>query len=274
MWWMCRAVGKTCLLISYTTNAFPGEYIPTVFDNYSANVMVDSKPINLGLWDTAGQEDYDRLRPLSYPQTVSSSFIPCCCLVDMTWVDVTGCVPHLFQPHQPGLLRERESQGDAQCGKTALASAYVLNRFPRGYEPTVFEQHWVDVTDKQGHDLRIEIWDTSGERADVRELCYTKVDLVIICYKANDQTSLENVEMMWNPEVKRFCGKKVPVMLVATQVDSVSQRLRGLEMTRRIDAHTYAECSARTRHGVKEVFEAAIEVALSYRPLKRQCCKL
>jgi len=67
------ATGKTCLLMMYSQGKFPTEYVPTVFDNYSVELDLtingQAKTIELGLWDTAGQEEYDRLRPLSYRNT-------------------------------------------------------------------------------------------------------------------------------------------------------------------------------------------------------------
>ncbi|KAF1990845.1 small ras-like GTPase, rho family [Aulographum hederae CBS 113979] len=63
--------GKTCLLISYSQGYFPEKYVPTVFENYITHTPhpPSGKMVELALWDTAGQEEYDRLRPLSYPET-------------------------------------------------------------------------------------------------------------------------------------------------------------------------------------------------------------
>lgn len=63
------ACGKTSLLTTFTTNEFPEKYIPTIFDTYSKDMELDDQEITLALWDTAGEEDYDRLRPLSYQRT-------------------------------------------------------------------------------------------------------------------------------------------------------------------------------------------------------------
>ena len=42
-------------------------------------MCINGKFVSLNLWDTAGQEDYDRLRPLSYPQT--DVFLACFSLI-------------------------------------------------------------------------------------------------------------------------------------------------------------------------------------------------
>ena len=63
------AVGKSCLIASYVNKKFINEYIPTIYDSYTANLIVDGNLINLYLHDTAGQPDYATLTPFSYPQT-------------------------------------------------------------------------------------------------------------------------------------------------------------------------------------------------------------
>jgi Ras-related C3 botulinum toxin substrate 1 len=137
------AVGKTCLLISYTRNAFPGEYIPTVFDNYSANVMVDHRPINLGLWDTAGQEDYDRLRPLSYPQT--DIFLIC------------------FSIISPPSLQNIKQKWRPEVAHHAGGVPFILVgtksdlRNDREITDRLREKNWKPVSEKEGQDLANEL---------------------------------------------------------------------------------------------------------------------
>lgn len=98
------AVGKTNLIMGFAKGEWPEVYTPTVFETTvtelgttcslpmlgagnSSNSQfhigpyaeVDNKIVELTLWDTAGQEDYDRLRPLSYPK---SSVIVACYAID------------------------------------------------------------------------------------------------------------------------------------------------------------------------------------------------
>lgn len=172
------ACGKTCLLIVFSRNEFPQDYVPTVFENYVSDVEVDGKHIELALWDTAGQEDYDRLRPLSYPDS----------------------------------------------------------------------------------------------------------HVILICFAVDSPDSLENVQEKWISEVLHFCAG-LPIILVALKKDlrndaKTIEELRkngqspvtseeGLAVSQKIGAYKYLECSARTREGVREVFEHATRAALAGRGGKK-----
>ena len=63
------ACGKTSLLTVFKTGYFPEEWVPTIFETDVKNFTVNGIDIELTLWDTAGQESYEKLRPLSYNAT-------------------------------------------------------------------------------------------------------------------------------------------------------------------------------------------------------------
>nr|KAG5705072.1 hypothetical protein BaRGS_018802 [Batillaria attramentaria] len=61
--------GKTCLLHRFAQDEFYTRYIPTVFEVQTKKVPYKGQEVELVMYDTAGQEDYDRLRPFSYTDT-------------------------------------------------------------------------------------------------------------------------------------------------------------------------------------------------------------
>lgn len=91
------AVGKTCLLYVYNKGEFPEEYVPTVFENAAKSTTFKGKPVTLRLFDTAGQEEYDRLRPLSYPG--SNLVLLCFSVANRTTFDAISskvCPSHIL----------------------------------------------------------------------------------------------------------------------------------------------------------------------------------
>jgi Rho family protein len=77
-------------------------YVPTVFENYVTDCRVDGKSVQLALWDTAGQEDYERLRPLAYSQAhvllIAFSISSPDSLQNITtkWYAGLSCCPHIL----------------------------------------------------------------------------------------------------------------------------------------------------------------------------------
>lgn len=114
-------VGKTSLAIAYTTGAFPGEYIPTVFDNQSVDILFSGQPIKVGLWDTAGQDEYSHLRPFSYPNT--DVFLLCFSLVNSASMEniVNKWYPEIrhYCPNTPIILVGTKMDLARGCADTA-----------------------------------------------------------------------------------------------------------------------------------------------------------
>ena len=99
------AVGKTCMIMCYAMDVFPSNYIPTVFDAHTGKAKYDGKEVGIKIFDTAGQQDLARLRPVCYPGT--QCFIVCFSLVD----------PISFANAKAAWRNELDQLGPRQCPK-------------------------------------------------------------------------------------------------------------------------------------------------------------
>lgn len=167
--------------------------------------------------------------------------------------------------------------GDGGCGKTCLLIVYSQGHFPEEYVPTVFE-NYVPIVEFEGRLVEFALWDTAGQEEynRLRPLSYPETDILLVCFAVDSPTSFANVQDKWLPEIMHFC-EGVPFLLVGLKTDLrddpatlsqlASQGVRpttpeqGETHARAIGARRYVECSARTRHQLQDVFQAALEEA-------------
>ncbi|XP_021343927.1 ras-like GTP-binding protein RHO [Mizuhopecten yessoensis] len=305
------ACGKTCLLIVFSKDQFPEVYVPTVFENYVADIEVDGKQVELALWDTAGQEDYDRLRPLSYPDT---DVILMCFSIDSPdslenipekW---TPEVKH-FCPNVPIILvgNKKDTRNDENTKRELRKMKQEPVKASEGQSAadTIHAKAYMECSAKTKEGVRevfetataaalqveLALWDTAGQEDydRLRPLSYPDTDVILMCFSIDSPDSLENIPEKWTPEVKHFCPS-VPIILVGNKKDlrNDDQTKRelmkmkqepvrpeeGRATSEKINAFGYLECSAKTKEGVRGVFETATRAALQTKKKKRGGCVL
>ena len=180
--------------------------------------------------------------------------------------------------------------GDGGCGKTCLLTVFSKDQFPEVYIPAVFENYVADI-EVDGKQVELSLWDTAGQEDydRLRPLSYPDTDIILMCFSIDSPDSLENIPEKWTLEVKHFCPN-VPIILVGNKKDlrndnntihELSKMKQepvkiedGKAMAEKISAFSYLECSAKTKDGVREVFETATRAALQVRKKKKGKCVL
>jgi len=171
--------------------------------------------------------------------------------------------------------------GDGAVGKTCLLISYAKKKFPQEYVPTVFENFTAPI--KRGSDtILLHLWDTAGQEEydRLRPLSYPGADVVLLCFSLVNSTSFEAISEKWSPEVNHYIPD-VPKLLVGTKVDLRDSKTadphttdyqpvsteEGKNLADEIGAIRYVEVSAKTRKGLKEVFDAAVGCVLEAKGL-------
>uniref|UniRef100_A0A7I4YSQ8 Ras domain containing protein n=1 Tax=Haemonchus contortus TaxID=6289 RepID=A0A7I4YSQ8_HAECO len=174
--------------------------------------------------------------------------------------------------------------GDSYVGKTTLLFAYTERQFRSVYSTTVFD-NWAMTVEIDNSNYTVNLFDTAGQEdyVHLRCLSYPNTDVFLLCFSLVDPKSLDVCQTVWLPEIRKYAGDNVPVLLIGTKedlMDSSHEKQRVTFDTARRAAHEmgcikFLPCSALTHRGLKQVFDEALLVAIGVNvkeDFRRPCC--
>lgn len=153
--------------------------------------------------------------------------------------------------------------GDGSVGKTCLLISFVENKFPAEYVPTIFDSYLYTLDETP-----MTLIDTAGQEefGELRPLSYEGAHVFIICFALNNQTSLDNLDTTWYPEVRKHVQTTpnktwLGNILVGTKADLRTPKNKATNVSTeqaqaKADKYnmTYYETSALTGDGLREIF--------------------
>ncbi|XP_016300533.1 rho family GTPase 1a [Puntigrus tetrazona] len=170
--------------------------------------------------------------------------------------------------------------GDVQCGKTAMLQVLAKDCYPETYVPTVFENYTAGL-ELEEQRVELSLWDTSGSPYydNVRPLCYSDADAVLLCFDISRPETVESSLKKWKAEIMDFCPSTRIILVgcktdlrtdVCTLMELSNQRLtpisheQGTLLAKQVGAEVYLECSAFTSEkSIHSVFRSAALTCLN-----------
>ncbi|XP_053687051.1 ras-like GTP-binding protein RhoL [Sabethes cyaneus] len=157
--------------------------------------------------------------------------------------------------------------GDGTVGKTCLLHAYTDESFTIEYIPTIYDKGSIDLI-LNGIKYTIQLHDTAGQEdyERIRQQFYKRANCFLLCYAINSRTSFENITAKWLPELT--ANQRVPIVLAATKLDlrrNISSEIstrEGEQLSRKMNANSFVECSAKENINIKLAIEEAVRACL------------
>ncbi|XP_029450494.1 rho-related GTP-binding protein Rho6 [Rhinatrema bivittatum] len=189
-------------------------------------------------------------------------------------------------------MKERRSQqpavarcklvlvGDVHCGKTAMLQVLAKDCYPETYVPTVFENYTACLETEEQR-VELSLWDTSGSPYydNVRPLCYSDSDAVLLCFDISRPETMDSALKKWKTEVLDYCPSTRMLLIgcktdlrtdLSTLMELSNQKQapisyeQGCAAARQLGAESYLECSAFTSEkSVHSIFRTASTVCLN-----------